>query len=279
MEVYTNSKKKGLDLNSINRDFKSLVEMPEEHIGIVFALSGSVVIQTKSCKTLLEEGGGLMIKRSSCFRMSAFKEDFNGLLCFLDMQGLSTILSSLPSYVTEPNQIRWIDELKIPSTESIQLFVKSLQLYHQNSFNLSKDWSDISQSKLKELFWLLYHSNIIRELNDFLYSIEKPERFVFDWLIEKHFKDNLTLSELAYLGGYSISTFKRKFETIYNCTPGKWILNRRLEEAFFLLQISNKTITEICYEVGFENPSHFIQAFKAKYGTTPKQLQSKLNVV
>jgi AraC-like DNA-binding protein len=52
-------------------------------------------------------------------------------------------------------------------------------------------------------------------------------------------------------------------------------MQRRLEEAYQLLR-SDKNITEIAYEVGFETPAHFIASFKEKYGGTPKQLQQRL---
>ncbi|MDN4165553.1 AraC family transcriptional regulator [Cytophagales bacterium LB-30] len=276
IHVYSNSRK-GLCLNSIKKDFKGFLVIPEGSIGIVFVLSGSAVINAQSLETLLGEGEGLMIKRTSSIKVISLKEDFTSLVCSLDIQVLSAILSTLPCYALEPNQVVCANQIRVPSIDSIKLLVKSLHSYHQNNFHLSPEWSEISENMIKEFFWLLYHSNIHKELSGFLYSIRRPNRFVFDDLIEKHFKDNLTLSELAHLGGYSISTFKRKFESIYNSTPGKLILNRRLEEAFFLLQNSDKTVNEICYEVGFKNPSHFIKSFKCRYGITPKQ-QTKRNV-
>jgi AraC family transcriptional regulator, exoenzyme S synthesis regulatory protein ExsA len=78
------------------------------------------------------------------------------------------------------------------------------------------------------------------------------------------------------MAGCSVSTFKRKFEQLYQSTPGKWIQTRRLEESYHLIHTTDKTISEICFEVGFENPSHFIQTFKTRFGITPKQLQYKL---
>lgn len=62
----------------------------------------------------------------------------------------------------------------------------------------------------------------------------------------------------------------------FKTNPGKWIMQRRLEESYELLKKSEKNVTEIAYEVGFETPAHFIASFKQKYRNTPKQLQKQL---
>jgi AraC-like DNA-binding protein len=93
--------------------------------------------------------------------------------------------------------------------------------------------------------------------------------------MNKHYRENLSLNQLATLAGYSISTFKRKFSDAYQSSPKRWIQNKRLQEAKTLLEFSDKTISEVGYELGFENISHFIHSFKLKFGITPKCLQEK----
>jgi AraC-like DNA-binding protein len=139
-----------------------------------------------------------------------------------------------------------------------------------------KDLKIISESKLYELFWILKQSIKQDELYAFLRCIYKREKLVLDFMLEKSYRENISLKNLSVKAGCSISTFKRKFEQLYHTTPGKWIQTRRLDEAYHLIHTTDKTISEICFEVGFENPSHFIQTFKGKFGITPKQLQYKL---
>lgn len=93
----------------------------------------------------------------------------------------------------------------------------------------------------------------------------------FTQTIESNSLNKLTLSELAFLCNMSLSTFKREFEKHYNESPSKWFQNKRLEYAHTLLSQNNMPVSEIYLEVGYENPSSFIQAYKAKYGSTPKQ--------
>jgi len=93
----------------------------------------------------------------------------------------------------------------------------------------------------------------------------------FTQTIESNILNKLTLNELAFLCNMSLSTFKREFEKQYAESPSKWFQNKRLEYAHTLLTHKNKTVSEIYLEVGYENISSFIQAYKSKYGITPKQ--------
>lgn len=88
--------------------------------------------------------------------------------------------------------------------------------------------------------------------------------------IENNQFSKLTLKELAFLCDMSVSKFKREFEKYYGESPIKWFQNKRLEYAYYLLDQEQKSPSEIYFEVGYENLSSFIQAYKSKYGTTPK---------
>ncbi len=72
----------------------------------------------------------------------------------------------------------------------------------------------------------------------------------------------------------SISKFKREFEKHFYSSPSKWFQEKRLEHAAYLLKAKSKRPSDIYKEVGYDNLSNFIQAFKMKYGVTPKQHQS-----
>lgn len=94
-------------------------------------------------------------------------------------------------------------------------------------------------------------------------------------LMQSHYKENISLEQYAFLANCSLSTFKRRFSQTFRMNPGKWIMQRRLEEAYQLLR-SEMNVTQIAYEVGFETPAHFVASFKEKYGNTPKKMQQKL---
>ncbi|MFD2943421.1 helix-turn-helix domain-containing protein [Flavobacterium notoginsengisoli] len=107
---------------------------------------------------------------------------------------------------------------------------------------------------------------------DFLYSLTTNSNDIsqkFIRTIENSHLSKLTLKELAFLCNMSVSTFKREFEKYYSESPIKWFQNKRLEHAHYLLS-QEKSPSEVYFEAGYENLSSFSQAYKTKYGVTPK---------
>lgn len=68
--------------------------------------------------------------------------------------------------------------------------------------------------------------------------------------------------------------FKRRFANLYGISPGRWLLERRMEKAAALLRQADRQVSELSDELGYENLSSFIQSFKQFYGVTPKQYQA-----
>jgi len=62
------------------------------------------------------------------------------------------------------------------------------------------------------------------------------------------------------------------FEKIFHATPSHWLVQKRLEEAHYLISKQNKKPSDIYLDLGFEDLSHFSFAFKKLFGHTPTQL-------
>ena len=84
---------------------------------------------------------------------------------------------------------------------------------------------------------------------------------------------NIPLAQFAKLTGRSISTFKRDFQEIFNQTPNKWLIKKRLDLAHFLISKQGKKPNEIYDDVGFVNFSHFSRSFKAEFGINPSEIE------
>jgi len=95
--------------------------------------------------------------------------------------------------------------------------------------------------------------------------------------MEQYFNKNISLGDMAELSGRSLSTFKREFSRTFNTTPAKWIRERRLSWAAQLLRNSNKNITEITYDSGYDSLSHFSSLFRKQYGMTPREYRAEPN--
>jgi len=80
-----------------------------------------------------------------------------------------------------------------------------------------------------------------------------------------------TLNELSEEVGLSLKKLKEGFKEIYGDTVYSYVLNYKMEYARKLLERGNKNVNEIGLSIGYSTASHFIAAFKKKYGTTPKK--------
>ena len=93
---------------------------------------------------------------------------------------------------------------------------------------------------------------------------------ILNFLNENYMLD-LSLSEIARYTGRSLATFKRDFAKVSDLTPQKWIIRRRLEAAHELIASGSRKISEICFDVGFKNLSHFSKLYKETYGMAPSR--------
>lgn len=275
MNQFTSStqkkERKGYSILHLGADDSGQISVRKDEIAILLAIKGQITYYWRSKVNLIEEGSGLMVTQSGIPKIFSLESNFEGILFTLEQTFVQKVLSLIRFQPGQDKNLISLSQLIIPRSESITTYLATLKLYAALA-DIDKE-EPILESKLIELFWLLNNSKAKHEFDEFIYPFQLPSRTFLDTVLEKHFRENLSLNQLATIAGFSISTFKRKFEETYHCSPGKWIQNRRLMEARYLLEVTNKTISEICYEVGFENPSHFIQAFKQKFGSTPKRMQ------
>jgi len=90
--------------------------------------------------------------------------------------------------------------------------------------------------------------------------------------IQENIKQPISINQLAYELNMSDTNFCNSFKKIIGITPKEYITNLKLTHAKEMLK--NQNVTEVAYDLGYENISHFIALFKIKYGITPKQYQS-----
>ncbi len=96
-----------------------------------------------------------------------------------------------------------------------------------------------------------------------------------NFLIE-NMVDPPSLNDLADKIKLPIQHLKDGFKQIYGETVFTFLFNYKMEYARKLLSTKKYNITETSFEVGYSTPSHFIVAFKKKYGATPKKYLSNL---
>ncbi|MBI1222351.1 MAG: helix-turn-helix domain-containing protein [Bacteroidetes bacterium] len=85
-----------------------------------------------------------------------------------------------------------------------------------------------------------------------------------------------SISELSKEVGINEYRLKTGFKEVYGNTVYGFLLDYKLDHARHLLDLEQQQVNEVAYSIGYSNPSHFISAFKKKFGITPKKyLQNK----
>jgi AraC-like DNA-binding protein len=95
-------------------------------------------------------------------------------------------------------------------------------------------------------------------------------------LFRQHKAIDLTLTDAAKLCHISPSHFSRMFKSIFRCNFSQYSMQHKLYSAARLISQTDKSMTEISYELNFSSPSHFISQFKKQFSVTPKKYRSEI---
>ena len=159
-----------------------------------------------------------------------------------------------------------------PMSDRLVAYCWSLSPY----FN---DPSQVNPGLLRlKVMELLYNvmdcsKNIFRQM----LQLRQPVKTDIHRVVEENYTSPISLDELAYLSGRSLSSFKREFQDIYGEPPARWIREKRLSKAHEMLQSSSLSVADIAYSLGFETPTHFSRIFKQQYGTSPISLCGRVS--
>jgi len=218
----------------------------------------------------MKPGDYFIARKNHLVRYTKYKEDgdFEKVIIAFDEGFLKKFLERHP-YQAEPtdnnDSFLFINEDKL-----IKNFIQSLEPYYNGSEQLDDTFVDI---KREELLMILLKNN--PDLKDIFFNFNVPHKIDLELFMNHNYKFNISLERFAFMTGRSLSTFKREFKAIFNTTPGKWLMNKRLQEAYFLLDKENKKPTDIYVDLGFEDLSHFSFVFKKLYGISPSELNKK----
>jgi len=132
----------------------------------------------------------------------------------------------------------------------------------------------------------LYYKAKTLELLSLYFSTKRPNTESCPFLNDqetvrkiKHAKEHLlknlesppSLKELARFAGLNEYQLKVGFKEIYGNTVYGYLLDHKLDHSRALLDKGRYQVNEVAYQIGYTNPSHFIAAFRKKYGVTPKK--------
>lgn len=109
-------------------------------------------------------------------------------------------------------------------------------------------------------------------------QVEDNERInhIFNY-VKDHFKEQITLEEIADLANMKVPSFCRYFKKITNKTFTQFVNEYRITHSLKLLAEQPLSITEVCFESGFNNFSYFNKTFKEYIKKSPSQYRKEFN--
>ncbi|WP_235548953.1 helix-turn-helix transcriptional regulator [Paenibacillus sp. Soil522] len=93
--------------------------------------------------------------------------------------------------------------------------------------------------------------------------------------IYAYFDQSITLADVARAACLSPNHFLRSYKQLFGMSPHQYLTERRLQESKKLLLQTDKSITDICLEVGFQSPSSFSGLFSKRFSMTPSQFRQE----
>ncbi len=129
------------------------------------------------------------------------------------------------------------------------------------------------QIKVQELMYLLFSKLSLREHTTFksINSNDAEKLLVIRNEILSDLSTPPVLNELAIMASMSETKLKQLFKQTFGDTIYNYYQKVRMEEAAFLLKQAKHSVSEVGYELGFSNLSHFSRLFEKQYGITPKK--------
>lgn len=229
-------------------------------------LSGSFTLNDGVHSTTFTEGDMYFCTRNQLVKFiktPAPNGDFRSLSIIFNQESLREFSVQQQYPAQKPNTPFTYRSLS--GNAPLKAFMESLKAYEQLFTNPAND----TLLKTKQQEALLILLQVAPQLKEVLFDFSEPGKIDLEAFMNRNYHFNVELKRFAYLTGRSLSTFKRDFEKIFQTTPSRWLLQKRLQEAYYLIKEKGRAVSDIYLDLGFEDLSHFSYVFKKQYGVAP----------
>jgi uncharacterized cupin superfamily protein len=204
-----------------------------QHNYFVYVVEGRKIWHTANGSYDLRKGDCVFVRKGASIVEQFFETSSCFIFLFMPDEFISGTLQSrikpVISIRKQPTPV-----ISIDSNSIIQAFFNSMMSYFDSKHEPDKALLEL---KFKELVLTLADSELNSDLGTYFYSLlQQPKTLTLQQVMEENFCFNLKLEEFARLSARSLSAFKRDFESLYQTTPGKWLLEKRLHHSMYLLK-------------------------------------------
>ncbi len=250
-------------------DYHIGVISPEQFVTeytFTYIINGEMHLYDGSNNYVLKSGESGLARKNRLVRFK--KEKVNGELekvfVFFDEHFLRTFQEKHQPGVPKFQSGETI--LRLPGNKLLPNFIQSLLPYYDHG-KITEAFANV---KREELLIILLQAQ--PELAGLFFDYGIPEKINIDEFMNRNYQFNVSIDRFAYLTGRSLSAFKRDFKQVFNDTPSHWLVQKRLQEAYFLIDKKKQKPAKIYLELGFESLPHFSYAFKKRFGVAPTEL-------
>ncbi len=247
----------------------------DERIGVwahtdylVNVATGRKTWQTADGIWAAKRGESLFFRKGAAIIKQHFEVEFCLLTFFVPdhlirstVREIASSLAALPASVAPIKSAAWVE-----NDVTLTAFFQSMRAYLSGK---EKPSEPLLRLKLKELIVSILTSGKNPALAAYFRQIGGSDAPSVAEIMEQNFRYHLSLDEYAKLCHRSLSSFKRDFQVHFQEPPGKWLLQKRLDYSAGLLRGSAMNVTEIAFESGFEDVSHFSRVFKERFSVPP----------
>ncbi len=230
----------------------------EDHLLLV-VLDGTYTVNHDGQRYSLKRNEMVLLKKAISID---YEKAGDFMLFFLKDSFLKEFIQGIKVYEKPKDELVPVSVISVD--KRLMGFIESLK-------PLMKEKNSIDENLIKlKMFELLYDlGNINKNLLNQLLQLNQQTRQNLDYVLENNYMNPVSMEDLAYLSGRSLSGFKRDFSNQFKIPPSQWIRERRLARAKELLETTEMTVTDICLASGFENVSHFSRLFKEHFENSP----------
>jgi AraC family transcriptional regulator, exoenzyme S synthesis regulatory protein ExsA len=245
---------------------------------LIHVVTGQKTVKTATETWTIGPGQTLFCKKGAYL----VRTDFEGELCVFmffipDTFVRETVRGLAADFrETAPSPDPREQVIAVNADATLTAFLQAMTVYFAAE---EKPPEPLLTLKLRELITSLVLSTGNPALSAYFRSALVCDAPSVEAIMEANFRRNLPMKAFAQMCHRSLSSFKREFRMHYGTSPGRWLLERRLECSAHLLRTTNLSLTEIVFECGFEGSSHFSRAFKEKFGQPPRSFREACNVV
>jgi AraC family transcriptional regulator, exoenzyme S synthesis regulatory protein ExsA len=248
---------------AISQDGDSMIDTPT----VMVLVSGRMEIRWDDCRLSISAGQAMFATpRRYCVSHDAGFEAVNiGLTAecvasFWDRHA-DALAPARGAATIEPAFLLRLTPFLKNSLESLPLFLDTERPHHHPLVKL----------KLDELVLALIDADA--RVCSRLKTSGQYDRRLVEYVATRPVSHH-SLHELARGAGQSVSTFKRHFRAATGVPPAAWLRQKRLARAKLLLESSDRSVTDIAFDVGFSSVSHFVYTFRRRYQITPHRIRT-----